>query len=74
MTIISGSSAFVRENLSPFTKDFRAEDHTMSVYSFFEIPSKERDQNLEKMKNGVITIVQSPRQRLQNERLSSRAV
>lgn len=49
--VISGSSAFVRENLSPFTKDFRAEDHTMSVYSFFGIPSKERDQKLELEKN-----------------------
>ena len=41
----SGPSAVVRENLSPFTKDFRAEGRTMSVRSFFGIPSKERDTN-----------------------------
>ena len=39
----SGPSAVDRENLSPFTKDFRAEGHTMSMNSFFGIPSKERD-------------------------------
>ena len=39
----SGPSAVDRENLSPFTKDFRAEGHTMSMNSLFGIPSKERD-------------------------------
>ena len=36
--VSSGSSAFDRENLSPFTKDFRAEEQTMSIAHFLESP------------------------------------
>ena len=78
--VISGSSAFVRENLSPFTKDFRAEGRTMSVRSFFGIPSKERDQKLELEKNvktedGTRSCTQRQRhRRFQNHRRSSRTI
>ena len=77
---ISGSCAFDRENLSPFTKDFRAEGHTMSMNSFFGIPSKERDQKLEleksvKTEDGSRSCTQRQRhQRLQNQRRSSRTI
>ena len=51
---ISGSTAVVRENLSPFTKDFRAVDQLYEYYSFFGVPSKERDRYEQSGINGYL--------------------